>query len=76
MLPDLFLGAVADQYFHRTIFVHEAIQWFVSVCLPLDRIRRCEEMFVGEYLAELLAVDGLASHVHSIRRESPLKPVH
>jgi hypothetical protein len=76
VLPDLFLGAIADQCFHSTMFVHKAIQWFVSVCLPLDGMRRCEEMFVGKHLAELLALDGPASHVHSIRRESPLKPVH
>ena len=76
MLPDLFLGSVADQQFHRTIFVNEAIQWLMGVCLSLDGICRREEVFVREYLAKLLAVDGPTSHVHSIGCESPLKPVH
>ncbi len=58
------------------MFVHEEVQWLVGVCLPLDRVCRCKELFICKYLAKLLAVHGLASHVHGISGESPLEPIH
>ena len=66
VLSDLFVGTIADKYFHRTVFIDEQIQWLVSVSFSFSRIRWRKD------LAVVITVDGLASHIHRICRKSPL----